>query len=186
MTLRWLAGGSYMDLCFAFGIGVSSFYSDRGVIWPTIEALDEVFQIGLPINDSVRLEQLSRGFYDHSGGILDGCVIAMDDLAVQTRAPFKTEVLKRKGYRYQKGSFAIIVLAGCDADCRFITAMAKHSGSTNGIIAWQDTMLYQRVEVEKQLPSKFFFIGDEAFTNTNQLLSPWPGMYFLDYNYGFF
>ncbi len=82
VTLRWLAGGSYVDLCFAFGIGVSSFYSDRGVIWPTIEALDEVFQMGLPINDPVCLEQLSRGFYDHSGGILDGCVIAMDGLAV--------------------------------------------------------------------------------------------------------
>ena len=22
MTLRWLAGGSYLDICFAFGVGV--------------------------------------------------------------------------------------------------------------------------------------------------------------------
>jgi hypothetical protein len=52
VTLRWLAGGSHIDLCFAWGIGYSTFYSDRGVLWPTIEAIDEVFHIGLPINDN--------------------------------------------------------------------------------------------------------------------------------------
>jgi hypothetical protein len=82
VTLSWLAGGSYVDLCFVWGIEVSSFYSDRGVIWPSIEALDEVFQMGLPINDPEFSEQLSKGFYDHSGWILDGHVIAMDGLAV--------------------------------------------------------------------------------------------------------
>jgi hypothetical protein len=35
--------------------------------------------------------------------------------------------------------------------------------------------LYEAVEIDGMLPSKFFFIGDEAFTNTNQFLSPWPG-----------
>ena len=40
VTLRWLAGGSYIDLCFAWGVGKSTFYSERGVLWPTIEAID--------------------------------------------------------------------------------------------------------------------------------------------------
>lgn len=179
VTLRWLAGGSHIDLCFAWGIGYSTFYSDRGVIWPTIEALDSVFTIGLPIDDPNRLEELSRGFYEHSDGIFDGCVIAMDGLAVRTRCPFENEVEFRKDYRFRKGGFAIITLAGCDVDCRFIVATANHSGSTNDVIAWQDTDLYQAVEVEKRLPSKYFFIGDEAFTNTNQFLSPWPGKFVL-------
>jgi hypothetical protein len=52
VTLRWLAGGLHMDLCFAWGIGYSTFYSDRGVLWPTIEAIDAVFHIGFPINDT--------------------------------------------------------------------------------------------------------------------------------------
>jgi hypothetical protein len=34
VTLRWLAGGSYLDLCFAWGLGVSMFYdSDHGILW---------------------------------------------------------------------------------------------------------------------------------------------------------
>jgi hypothetical protein len=45
----------------------------------------------------------------------------------------------------------------------------------NDIIAWQDSNLYEALEVWKWLPEQFFFIGDEAFTCTRQMLSPWPG-----------
>ena len=50
-----------------------------------------------------------------------------------------------------------------------------HSGSTNDIIAWQATRLFEMLEIDKLLPDKYFFIGDEAFTNTYQFLSPWSG-----------
>jgi hypothetical protein len=43
------------------------------------------------------------------------------------------------------------------------------------LIAWQQMDLFEAVEMDDKLPSKYFFIGDEAFTNTNQFLSPWPG-----------
>ena len=74
-----------------------------------------------------------------------------------------------------KGGSANIVIAGCDIDGRFISAQADHSGSTNDIIAWQNSKLCKWLEVEGGLPPKYFFIGDEAFTNTMQFLSPWPG-----------
>ena len=45
VTLRWLAGGIYLDLCFAWGIYISAFFSYRGVLWPTIEALDQVLKL---------------------------------------------------------------------------------------------------------------------------------------------
>mmetsp|Transcript_27898 Transcript_27898/g.38425 ORF Transcript_27898/g.38425 Transcript_27898/m.38425 type:complete len:142 (-) Transcript_27898:279-704(-) len=54
VTLRWLAGGSYLDICFAWGIAESTFYStdhEREILWPTIEAIDEAFVIGLPFHD---------------------------------------------------------------------------------------------------------------------------------------
>ena len=40
VTLRWLAGGSYIDICGLFGLGVGSFFSSRGPLWPTIEILN--------------------------------------------------------------------------------------------------------------------------------------------------
>lgn len=48
-ALRWLAGSSYIDLCFAWGVFVASFYGEHGVLLPTIEALDDHLKIGFPI-----------------------------------------------------------------------------------------------------------------------------------------
>ena len=57
VTLRWLAGASYIDLCFAWGLSKAVFYSERGVLWPTIEAIDDHLQLGFPIQDEYSLSQ---------------------------------------------------------------------------------------------------------------------------------
>jgi len=101
--------------------------------------------------------------------------MALDGFGVSTRAPFESEAEAPKDYRFRKSGFAIIVLGGVDVKGRFLCASCNHSGSTNDIIAWQDCNLYEALEVKKLLPDNYFFIGDEAFTCTNQFLSPWPG-----------
>jgi hypothetical protein len=57
VTLRWLAGGSYIDLCFAWGVSVASFYGENGVLWPTIEALDDHLKLGFPLKDEYSLSR---------------------------------------------------------------------------------------------------------------------------------
>jgi len=96
VTIRWLAGGSYLDLCFAWGVAFSTFYHPEGVLWPTLEAIDKAFPIGLPIDDPLTLEELSKDFHDHSGGILDGCIMAFDGFGVQKRQPFNNKVERPK------------------------------------------------------------------------------------------
>jgi hypothetical protein len=51
-VLRWLAGGSYIDICFAFGIAPGSFYHEDGVLWGTMKIIDACFTIGFPFNDT--------------------------------------------------------------------------------------------------------------------------------------
>ena len=63
-TLRWLAGGSYLDICFAWGVSYASFFTTdpaKGVVWPVIEAIDVAFVIGLPAHDvnALRLQPAS-------------------------------------------------------------------------------------------------------------------------------
>ena len=99
--------------------------------------------MGFPVNDLDHLGELSKRFSDYFGSILDGCVLAIDGFGVQTRCPFKNKVIAQKDYRFRKGGFAIIVISGCDVDGRFITALANHSGSTNGIIAWNSSKLHK-------------------------------------------
>jgi hypothetical protein len=83
VTLRWLAGASHLDLCFAWGFSSSAFYSKRGAMWSTIRAINKAFPMGFPVNNEERLQQSAAGFREHSGGLLDGCVMAVDGLAVQ-------------------------------------------------------------------------------------------------------
>ncbi len=145
------------------------------MLWPTIEVIDAAFSIGFPFHDLDQIESLSQGFYAHSRGIIDGCVMAIDGIGIWTHQPFDWEVPYPKDYHFRKGGFAIIALAGSNANARFIAVSCDHSISTNNIIAWQATRLFKMLEIDQLLPDKYFFIGNEAFTNTNQFLSPWSG-----------
>jgi hypothetical protein len=57
VTLRWLGGGTWCDIVFAYGISCSVFYSDRGVLWPTIEAIDAKLGLGFPLDDADEIEK---------------------------------------------------------------------------------------------------------------------------------
>jgi len=143
VTLRYLAGGSHLDLCFAWGISKSAFFSTdpcRGVIWPTIKAIDESFTIGLPVHDPVELERLSTEFAVYSHGEMTGCVTAIDGWVARTRKPTNSEVDEIVAYRNRHDCWGLVVLAGCDARCRFTMFSCKNCGSTNDAMAWDDAM----------------------------------------------
>ena len=78
--LRWLAGGSFIDICFAWGISKSSFFStdlSKGIIWPVMEAIAIVFEIGLP-TDHESLSTMADEFKTYSHGELSGCCHVRD------------------------------------------------------------------------------------------------------------
>ena len=66
-------------------------------------------------------------------------------------------------------------MAGCSARLIFHIFSCKSGGSTNDSLAWEISDLRHLIEVDKRLPEPFYIVGDEAFTTTSQLLSPWPG-----------
>jgi hypothetical protein len=173
-TLRWLAGGSYIDICFEFGIAPGTFYADGGVLWGTMEHLNEVFNIGFPFHDKEKLKEMSRGFAKYSSNVLKGCVLAIDGWVCRTRQPLATEVRFPIAYRNRHDCFGLVVMAGCDADCRFHMFSCVSSGSTNDILAW-DMSAFKSLLDEGRLSEDFFVIGDEAFQNTQQFLTPWSG-----------
>jgi len=178
VTLRWCAGGSYLDLCFAWGISKTTFFSDlpeKGVVWPVIDAIDAAFVIGLPLNNEVALQRLADEFSILSHGELEGCVTAIDGWVAQTRKPYPIEAEDIMAYRNRHGCWGLVVLAGCDARCRFTMFSCKNSGSTNDCIAWELSLLKKLIIDDHRLPAQFFLIGDEAFSCCNQLLVPYSG-----------
>ena len=160
------------------GISSSSFYSghpSRGTLWPTIEAIDQVFEIGLPLDNVDELSRLAQEFSTFSNGQLYGCVTAIDGWIARTRKPSRFEVSDIMAYRNRHGCWGTVVLAGCDARCRFTMFSCKNTGSCNDIMAWDFSCLKKLVEVDGRLPDGFFIIGDEAFICTDKFLVPYSG-----------
>lgn len=173
-TLRWLAGGSYLDICFGWGLAEGSFFNyNEGIVWPVINALDKCFLIGLP-TDTAELNKMADDFSKFSGGQLHGCVTAIDGWVARTRKPHVGEVDDIMAYRNRHDCWGLVVLAGCDAHCRFTMWSCQNSGSTNDCLAW-DLSTMKRLLEQGKLPAQFFLIGDEAFSCTDQLLVPYSG-----------
>lgn len=55
VSLCWLAGTSYLDLCFTWGLATSTFCHSGGVLWPTLQATNVVFYFGFPTDNPVKL-----------------------------------------------------------------------------------------------------------------------------------
>ena len=174
VALRWLAGGSYLDICFEFGIGYGTFYQDGGVLWGTLEVLNEALNIGFPFDDKSELNNIEEGFSRYSHGHLRNCTLAIDGWVCRTRKPQKHEVSDPLAYRNRHDCWGIVVLAGCDSNLRFRMFSAISSGSTNDVLAWDCCEMKKLLE-EGALPHPFYWIGDEAFINTAQFLVPWSG-----------
>jgi hypothetical protein len=82
-TLRWLAGGAYRDICIAYGVSRSSFFSTShksGIVWPVIDAINIAFQISIP-RDRDNFRKLTNRFTRFTSGELFGCVSAIDGCA---------------------------------------------------------------------------------------------------------
>eukprot|EP00171_Calliarthron_tuberculosum_P004660 IDg4660t1 len=146
LTLRWLAGGSYIDLAQAHHQSVSS------VFWhieSTLSSIDDILSIRFPFNDLDWLHQSK---------------------------PAKTDVPNPSTYYNRKGFFALNVQAACDAEYRFLYVAALTPGSTHDSTAFAMSSLSDLLtkEIGGLLPG-FWIAGDEAYSCTDRLLSPWPG-----------
>ena len=174
-ALRWLAGGSYLDITFAFRVSTSAFFLDRGILWRTLAAIDFVLPLGFPLNDPQRLEKISEGFSKFSHGRMRGCATAIDGLVIKTRCPNLREVVNQIAYRNRNGMWGIISFAGCDHELRFTMWSTVCPGSTNDSLAWELSDLYRAVVCGGLLPEQYFFICDEAVVASENVFSPFGG-----------
>jgi hypothetical protein len=175
ITLRWLAGGSYLDICFAFGVCYKYFHCDNGPLWQTMRAIDKCLQLGFPLHDEEKLEEISEGFSKFCHGRVKGCVMAVDGWVCETRKPYDAETQNVVCFRNRKGFFGMVCLAGCDHKTRFMMMSANFPGSTNDSLAWVISKIYTDIISDNLLQEKYFFISDEAISSTEQILSPFGG-----------
>ena len=85
MTLRWLAGGSYLDICDIHGVHEPTFFLVKE---RTLVALDHALanEIRFPKTEAER-EAAAAGFSKNTNGVLDGCLSALEALPVHQEPP---------------------------------------------------------------------------------------------------
>lgn len=108
VTLRWPAGASYIDLCFCWGVSIGLFHADEGILWGTMDAINQIFEIGLPLNDLSELRKTAREYSHYSKGHIKSVVSAIDGWICRTRCPRRNEVMFPVHYRSRKGFFGIV------------------------------------------------------------------------------
>jgi hypothetical protein len=139
--LRWLSGGSYLDIRLSTGISKTSFYRVVHECTRAILQVDEL-QYSFPSSND-ELCQACNDFKEISShGVIDGCVACLDGLLLPIQTPSTTETGHVKSYfsgHYQ--AYGINVQAACDACCRFVYASLAAPGGTNDIVAFQKTSL---------------------------------------------
>jgi hypothetical protein len=100
--LRWLGGGSYLDIRLCAGISIATFYN-------SVHRCNKAIL-------RCELEEAASAFKAHStGGVIDGCVACVDGLLLQIQTPSPNETGNVKDYfsgHFQ--AYGINVQAACD------------------------------------------------------------------------
>lgn len=170
ITLRLLSGASYLDVMLTYRLAQSTVYV---VFHDTCDAIMDTLRLpGLP--KSVReLENMAHDFKTSRAhpNPLSGCVGAVDGISVRIRKPHHTE--RPAAYFCRKGYYSLPVQAMVDSKYRFLSFSARCVGSTHDALAHAVSDLGQFLE-KGLLHCAFWVAGDEAYTCTNSLITPYP------------
>jgi DDE superfamily endonuclease len=174
--LRWLSGGSYLDIRLSVGISVPSFYRLLHACMKAILLCDEL-KISFPATDA-DLQAAADDFKSVSShGVIDGCVGCLDGILLKIQTPASKDVGNVKSFfsgHYQ--TYGINVQAACDYQSRFTSVCIAAPGGSNDIAAFRKTPLQAIVNA---LPVGKYIIGDNAYICSENLLTPFSGKYYL-------
>ena len=90
ITLRMLAGGSYLDIAFGYNVHTDSVYK---VFHKTLKAIDnKLDNIQFPFYDEEKLRAAEQSFSKFSKGVFPGTVAAGDGIIFRTTKPSRKHV----------------------------------------------------------------------------------------------
>jgi DDE superfamily endonuclease len=171
-VIRYLAGGSYLDICAIAGIHTSTFYY---VLWKTCDALNSIEELAFHLPRTPQeLANASAGFESIStNGIMHGCIGVVDGWLCPIEVPPSRSVGNVTSFfsgHYQR--YGLNVQAVTDHLGRFMYMAAAEPGSAPDINAFKRTMLPQ---ILAALPLGYFIIGDCAYPPSEHLVPVFGG-----------
>jgi DDE superfamily endonuclease len=172
-TLRFLAGGSYLDIITdVAGISQASFYR---VVWKTVTAIAKcsALRIRFP-QTGEEVKAAVAGFTSISTEqAIRNCAGVVDGYLMRCRVPSKKEVKNVRSFfsgHYQ--CYGVNIQAAADRQCRFIHFSFAAPGVTGDRDAIKQCSLSQRIE---QIPIGICVIGDAAYQATEHMVPVYQG-----------
>jgi hypothetical protein len=173
VTLRWLAGGCYLDLSFEYEMIYKTIYK---YYYQVIIAIDKnVLNINFPLGDELALRALEAGFMRVFRGTCPDTVAAGDGVVFKMDIPNAIEANGDVSSFYtRKGYFAYGMQGFCDSNCKFLSISMKCCSSTHDSTAYIISSLAIAIR-EGKLVEWAHMVLDEAYPCNNQELSSWKG-----------
>lgn len=170
VALRLFAGASVHDLVDIYKMSVSAVYQ---CAWMVVDAVNKRIQIRFPIDNVVELQALSDRFQAHSPqGVWKGCVGCIDGVHFKMLKPPLSDVANPiRYYVARKSHYALLCIAVCDYDRKFLFYSMSMAASTHDSLAWTASSLGARFQ-KGDLPLPYFLNGDNAFSLSNSMIIP--------------
>jgi hypothetical protein len=139
MTLRWLAGGHYVDQCRRNGVSKAAVFH---AISQVIEAINSNPNIGQPKwpTNVDECNEIANGWAKLSGpslarGLFTTVVGMLDGILIRTVSPSRRETKRRDDFRSgHKKQIGLNCQALCDSSLRFLFISVKSPGMTNVLV----------------------------------------------------
>jgi hypothetical protein len=172
MTLRYLAGGSYLDIPIAHHGSISTFYY---VVDETLTDLDQSLNIKFPI-DNLELLKGSSIEFSRGRSPFTGCAGALDGIAIKIVEPCAANGANNATYYNRKGLFALCIQAVCDFEYMFTFVSSQCPGSTHDSVAFSVSGLAGLLDSGTSgLPRGYWIADNDAYCCRGRLKTPWPG-----------
>jgi hypothetical protein len=170
--IRWLAGGSYLDIRDAAEISVPSFYRVLHKVLGAVLRCDAL-RMAFPSSTTAIETTAARFTACSSFGVMNGCIGCLNGMLCRVKTPSRCETRNARAFfsgHYQANG--VNVQAVCDDLCRFNYVCVAAPGGTNDVHASAKTKLKQLID---ELPVGKYVLADNAYIPTEHLLSPFSG-----------
>ena len=177
LTLRLLAGGSYLDLSLLLEVGftysyeifhhvVSQWINDNNLV--NISGEDY-------LQDDDRMAAVAAEFCRKSNGLIRGSIGAVDGWLVRIRKPQERDGIRNPGSFFsRKGFYAFNLQVVCDKKKRVLFRSMKCRGAEHDSTAFKRSSFYKMLDDNwKYLKQKgYYLIGDSAYSIRSFLITP--------------
>ena len=170
--LRYLSGGTYIDVRLLAQMSVASFYR---ILHLAIKSVCQCTALAIRFElDEESINRRMALFANLSSHqVMRGCTGCIDGILIQTKCPSSNDVQNARDYfsgHYQK--YGLNMQAVCDHAYRFLWVGVNAPGGMSDNTNYQLSTISSLVEA---LPAGTYILGDNAYQVSENILTPFSG-----------